>query len=248
MLLEDLPPGGVGKAELRGTTWNVRTPATSTLRARAAVRGRARGRAHALGPSRSEEADDDGRIDRDAVLAVLVVIVIARTAVVVPQQSAFVVERLGKYRDTLSAGFHILVPFVDVDPLPPLAQGDAIDIPEQVCITRDNVQVRVDGVLYLKVLEPRARLVRHRPTTSSRSSSSRRPRSAARSARSTSTAPSRSARTSTCQVVTELDKASEPWGVKVLRYEIKNITPPAGRARGDGEADARRAREARRRS
>ena len=101
----------------------------------------------------------------------------------------------------------------------------ALDIPEQVCITRDNVQVGVDGVLYLKVMDPSAPPTAS-PTTSSPSSSSPRPRCAARSARSTSTAPSRSAAHINIQVVSELDKASEPWGVKVLRYEIKNITPP----------------------
>src|SRR5688572_23804044 len=88
------------------------------------------------------------------VLAVLVTIVVAKTAVVVPQQSAYVVERLGKYRATLSAGFHVLVPFMDVIRYRHSLKETAVDIPEQVCITRDNVQVRVDGVLYLKVLNP----------------------------------------------------------------------------------------------
>src|SRR6185436_3565476 len=88
------------------------------------------------------------------VLAVLVIIVIGKTARVVPQQNAFVVERLGKYRDTLSAGFHILVPFFDVIRYRHSLKETAIDIPEQVCITRDNVQVHVDGVIYLKVLDP----------------------------------------------------------------------------------------------
>ncbi|MCI0419105.1 MAG: paraslipin, partial [Acidobacteria bacterium] len=88
------------------------------------------------------------------VLAVLVVIVIAKTAVVVPQQSAYIVERLGKYSGTLDAGFHILVPFMDVIRYRHTLKEMAIDIPEQVCITRDNVQVAVDGVLYMKVLNP----------------------------------------------------------------------------------------------
>src|SRR4029078_10360881 len=87
-------------------------------------------------------------------LAVLVVIVLAKTAVVVPQQNAFIVERLGKYSGTLNAGFHILVPFMDVVRYKLSLKEDAIDIPEQICITRDNVQVGVDGVLYMKVLNP----------------------------------------------------------------------------------------------
>ena len=88
------------------------------------------------------------------LLAVLVLVVIAKTAVVVPQQSAYVVERLGKYAATLDAGFHILVPFIDRIRYKHSLKETAIDIPEQVCITRDNVQVSVDGILYLKVLNP----------------------------------------------------------------------------------------------
>ncbi|MFI5223425.1 MAG: SPFH domain-containing protein, partial [Nitrospirales bacterium] len=88
------------------------------------------------------------------LLAILVLVIIAKTAVVVPQQSAYVVERLGKYASTLDAGFHILVPFIDRIRYKHSLKETAIDIPEQVCITRDNVQVGVDGVLYLKVLNP----------------------------------------------------------------------------------------------
>ena len=95
------------------------------------------------------------------VLAVLIIIVIAKTAVVVPQQSAYVVERLGKYSGTLQAGFHILIPFLDVVRYRHSLKEQAIDIPPQVCITRDNVQVSVDGVLYLKVLNPE-RILWHR--------------------------------------------------------------------------------------
>src|SRR5829696_4308554 len=87
-----------------------------------------------------------------AILAILVIVVIAKTAIVVPQQSAYVVERLGRYHATLSAGFHVLLPFVDVIRYRNSLKETAIDIPAQVCITRDNVQVGVDGILYLKVL------------------------------------------------------------------------------------------------
>src|SRR2546422_4982152 len=86
-------------------------------------------------------------------LALLVIIVISRTAVVVPQQSAYVVERLGKYHATLGAGFHILLPFIDAIRYRHSLKENAVDIPEQICITRDNVQVHVDGILYLKVLD-----------------------------------------------------------------------------------------------
>src|SRR5512136_1509710 len=88
------------------------------------------------------------------LLAGIALITIARTAVVVPQQSAYVVERLGRYHTTMNAGFHILVPFVDVIRYRHSLKEAAYDIAAQVCITRDNVQVGVDGVLYLKVLNP----------------------------------------------------------------------------------------------
>src|SRR5918995_5142009 len=86
------------------------------------------------------------------ILAVLVLIIIAKTAIVVPQQNAYVVERLGRFHATLGAGFHILLPFVDVIRYRHSLKEQAYDIPAQVCITRDNVQVGVDGVLYLKVM------------------------------------------------------------------------------------------------
>ena len=88
------------------------------------------------------------------VLAIFIFWIVARTAVVVPQQNAFVVERLGRFAGVLDAGFHILVPFVDVIRYRHVLKEQAMDIPEQICITRDNVQVHVDGVLYLKVLNP----------------------------------------------------------------------------------------------
>ena len=132
------------------------------------------------------------------LFAILAFVIFAKTAIVVPQQSAFVVERLGRFSGTLGAGFHILVPFVDVIRYRHSLKEQSIDIPAQVCITRDNVQVGVDGVLYLKVLNPE-RASTGSATICSRSSSWRRRRSGARSARSISTAPSKSAPTSTCR-------------------------------------------------
>ena len=161
------------------------------------------------------------------VLFLLVLYVIAKTAVVVPQQSAYVVERLGKYSATLNAGFHILLPFVDTIRYRHSLKETAIDIPEQVCITRDNVQVAVDGILYLKVLNPERAsygisdyhfaLSQLAQTTL---------RSEIGKIELDRTFEERT--NINIQVVNELDKASEPWGVKVLRYEIKNITPPKG--------------------
>ncbi|THJ22164.1 MAG: paraslipin [Nitrospira sp. CG24D] len=159
------------------------------------------------------------------LLALFVIYVFAKTAVVVPQQSAYVVERLGKYSATLDAGFHILLPFIDNIRYKHSLKETAIDIPEQVCITRDNVQVSVDGILYLKVLHPQRAsygisdygfaLIQLAQTTL---------RSEIGKIELDRTFEERT--NINIQVVNELDKASDPWGVKVLRYEIKNITPP----------------------
>jgi regulator of protease activity HflC (stomatin/prohibitin superfamily) len=160
------------------------------------------------------------------LVAALVLFVVYKTAVVVPQQSAYVVERLGRYHATLNAGFHILVPFVDAIRYRHSLKEVAIDIPAQVCITRDNVQVGVDGVLYLKVLNAERAsygisdyvfAITQLAQTTLRSEVGKIDLDRTFEERTTINA----------QVVGELDKASEPWGVKVLRYEIKNITPPA---------------------
>jgi regulator of protease activity HflC (stomatin/prohibitin superfamily) len=158
-------------------------------------------------------------------LALFVLIVIAKTAVVVPQQSAYVVERLGRYHATLSAGFHILMPFVDVIRYRHSLKEAALDIPAQVCITRDNVQVGVDGVLYLRVLNPERAsygisdylfAISQLAQTTLRSEVGKIDLDRTFEERTNINTA----------VVSELDKASEAWGVKVLRYEIKNITPP----------------------
>ena len=159
------------------------------------------------------------------VLAILVLIIIAKTAVVVPQQSAFVIERLGKYSGTLYAGFHVLVPFIDVIRYRHTLKEQSSDIPAQVCITRDNVQVGVDGILYLKVLNPERAsygiqdyhfAISQLAQTTLRSEIGKIDLDRTFEERTNINTA----------VVTELDKASESWGVKVLRYEIRNITPP----------------------
>jgi regulator of protease activity HflC (stomatin/prohibitin superfamily) len=160
------------------------------------------------------------------VIVPLVLFVIARTAVIVPQQSAYVVESLGKYSRTLGAGFHILFPFIERAAYKHSLKEIAVDIQEQVCITLDNVQVGVDGVLYLKVLDPKRAsygignymfAISQLAQTTLRSEVGKidLDRTFLERANINSL------------VVSELDKASEPWGVKVLRYEIKNINPPA---------------------
>jgi regulator of protease activity HflC (stomatin/prohibitin superfamily) len=159
------------------------------------------------------------------VLALLVIIIVAKTAVVVPQQSAYVVERLGRFSGVLSAGFHLLIPFLDVIRYRHSLKEIALDIPAQVCITRDNVQVGVDGILYLKVLNPERAsygisdfgfAITQLAQTTLRSEVGK-----------IDLDRSFEERMNINQaIVQELDKASEAWGVKVLRYEIKNITPP----------------------
>ena len=160
------------------------------------------------------------------ILTFLVLVIIAKTAVVVPQQSAYVVERLGRFHGILNAGFHVLLPFVDVIRYRHSLKETAIDIPAQVCITRDNVQVGVDGVLYLKVLNPERAsygisdylfAISQLAQTTLRSEVGKIDLDRTFEERTNINT----------QVVSELDKASEAWGVKVLRYEIKNITPPA---------------------
>jgi regulator of protease activity HflC (stomatin/prohibitin superfamily) len=159
------------------------------------------------------------------IFILFALIILAKTAVVVPQQAAYVVERLGRYSCTLQAGFHVLTPFVDVIRYRHSLKESAIDIPEQVCITRDNVQVGVDGLLYLKVLDAErasygisnyAFAIAQLCQTTLRSEVGKIDLDKTFEERAQIN----------LAVVSEVDKASEPWGVKVLRYEIKNINPP----------------------
>ncbi|MCX6609315.1 MAG: paraslipin [Acidobacteria bacterium] len=159
-------------------------------------------------------------------LTILFFIVLAKTAVVVPQQNAYIVERLGKFSGVLPAGFHILVPFIDVIRYKHVLKENAIDIPEQICITRDNVQVGVDGVLYMKVIDAErasygisnfAFAISQLAQTTLRSELGKIELDRTFEERTNINT----------NIVSELDKATEPWGIKVFRYEIKNITPPA---------------------
>ena len=160
-----------------------------------------------------------------AAIVLLVVTILFKTAVIVPQQSAYVIERLGRYSRTLQAGFHILLPFLDTIAYKHTLKEQAIDISEQLCITRDNVQVGVDGVLYLQVLEPRQTsygitnyifAISQLAQTTLRSEVGKIDLDRTFEERSSINR----------LIVNELDQASAPWGVKVLRYEIRNINPP----------------------
>ena len=152
-------------------------------------------------------------------------ILIASMVKVVPQRTAIIVERLGKYRATFTAGFQILIPFIDKIRYRHTLKEQAIDVAPQVCITRDNIAVEVDGILYLQVLDPqkasygidnyRFASIQIAQTTM---------RSVIGKLELDRTFEERE--TINVTIVDAVDKASEPWGVKVTRYEVKNISPP----------------------
>ena len=152
-------------------------------------------------------------------------ILIASMIKVVPQRTAIIVERLGKYKATYSAGFQIIIPFIDKVRYRHTLKEQAIDVAPQICITRDNIAVEVDGILYLQVLDPqkasygidnyRFASIQIAQTTM---------RSVIGKLELDKTFEERE--TINVSIVDAVDKASEPWGVKVTRYEVKNISPP----------------------
>jgi regulator of protease activity HflC (stomatin/prohibitin superfamily) len=159
------------------------------------------------------------------VMAIFFVTMFFKTLVVVPQQFAFVVERFGKFSGVLDAGMHVLVPLMDVVRYKHSLKEQAFEIPEQVCITRDNVQLAVDGILYMKILDPeRASYGIMNYTFALSQLAQTTLRSEIGKIELDKTFEERTHINS--MVVSEVDKASEAWGVKVLRYEIKNIKPP----------------------
>ncbi|MAD00959.1 MULTISPECIES: stomatin-like protein [Pseudomonadaceae] len=156
----------------------------------------------------------------------LVIVALAKTARIVPQRSAFIVERLGKYAKTLDAGFHILIPFVDRVAYKHTLKEEAIDVPSQACVTRDNIQVVVDGVLYLQVVDPKlASYGINDYRYASMQLAQTTLRSVVGKIDLDKTFEERE--TINVQVVEALDEAAKPWGVKVLRYEIADIELPA---------------------
>lgn len=159
------------------------------------------------------------------LVAVLVIVVLVQTARVVPQREQFVVERLGKYSKTLDAGFHILVPFVDSVAYKHTLKEQTFDVASQSCITKDNISVEIDGVIYMQVSDARAAsygiedyrfAVSQLAQTTLRSEIGKIELDRTFEERETINA----------QVVDAVDRAAEPWGVKILRYEIKDIVPP----------------------
>ena len=159
------------------------------------------------------------------VLLVLVVLTILMTVKVVPQQTAYVLERLGKFYGVLQPGINFIIPFFDRIDYKYTLKESAIDIPEQICITRDNVQVRMDGVIFIQVIDPKKAAygiadytfaVIQLAQTTMRSEIGKLDLDKTFEERMTINRA----------VVQSIDDAAIGWGVKVLRYEIKNITPP----------------------
>lgn len=160
------------------------------------------------------------------VFLVLIIITVAKTAQIVPQRSAYVVERLGKYAKTLEAGFHLLIPFVDRISYRHTMKEEAIDVDRQACVTKDNIQVVVNGVIYLQVVDPKAASY---GITNYRFAATQLAQTTLRSVIGKivldKTFEEREA--INIQVVNALDEAARPWGIKVLRYEIADIELPA---------------------
>jgi len=159
------------------------------------------------------------------LLGIFLLIAFLSTFKVVPQRSVYIVERLGKYSRTLDAGFHILIPFIDKIAYKQNLKEQAIDVASQICITKDNIAVEVDGILYLQVMDPqkasygidnyRFAVIQISQTTM---------RSVIGRMELDKTFEERE--TVNGSIVSAVDKASEPWGIKVSRYEVKNIAPP----------------------
>ena len=157
--------------------------------------------------------------------AIFAVVVIIKTARVVPQRQQFVIERLGKYSSTLDAGFHFLFPFLDKVAYRHSLKEQAVDVPSQTCITKDNISVSVDGILYMQVVNARdASYGIENYTFATSQLAQTTLRSEIGKIELDRTFEERE--TINAQVVEVVDRASEPWGVKVLRYEIKDIVPP----------------------
>jgi len=158
-------------------------------------------------------------------LVLFVFIIIVKAARVVPQKTVFIVERLGKYNATLEAGFHILIPFLDRVAYKHSLKERAVDVPPQTCITKDNIQVEVDGILYFQIIDPvKASYGINDYSFGSTQLAQTTMRSEIGKIELDRTFEEREKVNH--EIVNAVDKAALPWGLKVTRYEIKNIVPP----------------------
>ncbi len=159
------------------------------------------------------------------VLIFFALITFFKTIRIVPQKAAFIVERLGKYRATLGAGLHILAPFLDKVAYKHTLKEQAVDVPPQSCITKDNIAVEVDGILYMQVIDAeKASYGINNYRYASTQLAQTTMRSIIGKLDLDKTFEERDSING--DIVNAVDKASDPWGVKVTRYEVKNITPP----------------------
>jgi regulator of protease activity HflC (stomatin/prohibitin superfamily) len=159
------------------------------------------------------------------LVAFFVIITLLRAVKIVPNQWVFVIERLGKYSRTLSAGFHILIPYIEKVAYRHSLKETAIDVPPQTCITKDNIAVEIDGVLYVRVIDPVKAsygitnyqfAITQLSQTTMRSEIGKIDLDVTFESRENINAA----------IVDAVDEASDPWGIKVTRYEIKNIETP----------------------
>lgn len=159
------------------------------------------------------------------LILLIVIIAVAKTAQIVPQRSAYVVERLGRFQSVFDAGFHLMIPFIDKVAYKHTLKEQAIDVPQQACVTKDNIQIHVDGVIYMQVIDPkrasygiedyRYAAIQLAQTTL---------RSVVGKIDLDKSFEERAVINE--RVVDVLTEASEPWGVKVLRYEVADIRLP----------------------
>ena len=158
-------------------------------------------------------------------ITAIIVIALIKTAKVVPQRQAFVTERLGKYSRTLDAGFHLLIPFIERVAYKHNLKEMAVDVPSQMCITKDNIAVEIDGVLYMQVLDAKkasygiedyqfASIQLAQTTLRSEIGKLELDRTF------------EERENINAHIIDAVDRASEPWGLKITRYEISNINPP----------------------
>lgn len=158
-------------------------------------------------------------------IAIFVITTFIKTVRIVPQKSAFIIQRLGKYHITLKAGFHVLIPFIDNVAYKHTLKEQALDVMPQTCITRDNISIEVDGILYLQVVDPqKASYGINNYQFASTQLAQTTMRSIIGKLELDKTFEERE--TINVAIVDAVDKASDPWGVKVTRYEVKNIVPP----------------------
>ncbi|MEW5814992.1 MAG: stomatin-like protein [Spirochaetota bacterium] len=158
------------------------------------------------------------------IILILFIILFFKLIRIVPEQEAYVIEHLGKYRKTLGPGFHLLLPFLQKVAYKHTMKEEVIDVEPQICITKDNVQVTVDGLLYLKVVDPGKAsygIDNYRYATAQLSKTTMRSEIGKLELDRTFSERDRL----NAEIVKAVDAASDPWGIKVTRYEIKDIAP-----------------------